>query len=91
MPKIAAGPFLSDVGQRVAEFREIRGMTQEELAEALDWWPRQVQRVEAGEANLSLLRILELSNALCIHPSELLRPPTARRARKPGRPKSTKP
>lgn len=70
----------------MAELRAEKGWTQERLAEALDQWPRWVQELEAGRANVSIRRLVELANVLGVHPVELLRPPRSRAPRRPGRP-----
>jgi transcriptional regulator with XRE-family HTH domain len=77
---------LSDLGRRVAELRAANGETQEQLAERLGWWPRQVQRIEAGQANLSVESVAELALALGADVAELFDPPTNRKKPGPGRP-----
>jgi transcriptional regulator with XRE-family HTH domain len=84
--KRTARRVLSDLGRRVAELRVKRELTQEQLAESLGWWPRQVQRVEAGEANLSLVATAELADALGVEILELFVPPASPRRPRPGRP-----
>src|SRR5437773_2415884 len=74
-----------DVGRRIAECRVGAGLTQLELAEALDMSLQYVQRVEAGHVNMTLGSLRRWSHALGVSPNALLeRPTTARRGR--GRP-----
>lgn len=78
--------MFADVGRRVAELRESRGMTQEQLAERVDRWPRWVQAMEAGDANPTLSRLVELADALGVDVGALFERPTINR-RGPGRPR----
>jgi transcriptional regulator with XRE-family HTH domain len=84
--KLSARQALRNLGHRVIELRLARGLTQEQLAEVVGWLPRQVQRVEAGEANLSLEKLVTLANGFDISLSELLTLPARKAARRPGRP-----
>jgi transcriptional regulator with XRE-family HTH domain len=90
--KRTARRVLSDLGRRVAELRENRGLTQEQLSELLSqrefgkWSTRQVQRVEAGAANMALKKLLLLAEVLSVDPIELLTPPLNSQRPGPGRP-----
>ncbi|HEY4059689.1 MAG TPA: helix-turn-helix transcriptional regulator [Kofleriaceae bacterium] len=76
------------VGGRVAERRRTLGWTQEELAERLDVSIKYLQRLEAGQENLTIRSVVGLANALELPPGELMRSPAAPPApRKPGRPR----
>lgn len=46
------------------EYREKRGMTQEELAEKLGVIPRHLQKIEAGDRNITLSSFLILIREL---------------------------
>jgi transcriptional regulator with XRE-family HTH domain len=74
----------------VAEVRAERGITQEGLAERLDWDPAEVSRVERGKRNLTLRTLLSIARALRIEPPELWTPPKAMDVGRPGRPKGKK-
>jgi transcriptional regulator with XRE-family HTH domain len=50
-------------------------MTRQEVADRLEATMRYVQRVEAGEANLTLRSLAEFANALRAPVEELLAPP----------------
>jgi transcriptional regulator with XRE-family HTH domain len=76
---------LRDLGRRVAELRQGRDLTQEQLAEQLGISTRYLQRIEAGEENLTVGSIVDLANALRAQPIEFLQPPSSR-AVKTGRP-----
>jgi XRE family transcriptional regulator, aerobic/anaerobic benzoate catabolism transcriptional regulator len=51
--------FLLQLGRRLKSFRLHRGLSQERLARLAD-----ISQIEAGRGNLSILRLLELSDAL---------------------------
>jgi transcriptional regulator with XRE-family HTH domain len=72
-------------GLRVRELRRIRGLTQERLAELAQLSPREMQRLEAGEANVSLTKIAQLAHVLQYAPMKLFIPPKAT-IRRVGRP-----
>ncbi len=72
------------VGRRVAEIRESRCQTQENLAEALGCSVVRVQTVERG-ANLTIASLCELAEALSCEVADLFMAPTSLQSR-PGRP-----
>lgn len=58
------------------EAREAAGLTQKQLAEASGVNPRQIRRVEIGEAeagNLTAKNLLALADALGVDPHDLIR------------------
>jgi len=75
------------VGQHVIQWRRQRGVTQEKLAEKLGMSLARVKLIESGGANLSLQSLARLANALGVHATWLLGPPTAPVVRKRGRPR----
>lgn len=77
--------LLADAGRRIAELRAARGMTQEDLAAELDVSVRHLQRIEAGQKNLTLRFLAELSPVLKAQPAEFLALPTTPKP-PPGRP-----
>lgn len=76
--------LLRDVGRRVAELRQSRGMTQETLAERADVSVRYVQRVERG-GNLTLLSLARFAELLGVTVVDLLAAPASREIKR-GRP-----
>lgn len=78
--------MLADAGRRIAELRANLGMTQEDLASRLGVSVRHLQRIEAGQKNLSVLFLAELSPLLEAEPADFLSPPSTPKPR-PGRPK----
>ncbi len=78
---------LRDVGRRVAEIREERGMTQEALSERLGVNMPYLQRIEAGRENLTIRSLVHLAVALGVRVVALFDAPKDRTPRKAGRPK----
>jgi len=60
-------------GKRLRELRHQRGLTQEELADLAHLHRNYIGGVERGERNISLINIVELTQALSVKPAELLR------------------
>lgn len=61
------------VGRRVAELRLARALTQERFAESMGLQTSYVQRVEAGEQNLTIRTMVRFAAALgCDSVAELL-------------------
>jgi len=77
------------VGRRIAEAREARGRTQEEVASSLGLAPRNYQRIERGEQNLTIKTIVRVANELGVRPIELWETPRTPRPG-PGRPPKTR-
>ena len=59
------------------EWREHKGLTQEELAELLGTWKGQISKLETGAQQFNDKWIAACSTALGIEPGDLLRDPTA--------------
>src|SRR3712207_5612471 len=65
-----------DVGRRVRELREARGLTQRELARRASLTPMGVSRIERAGNKSSALSIDRLARALNVDPGELFKDPT---------------
>lgn len=61
-------------GSILRELRVARGLTQEELAYQAGMHTTYLSRLEKGRYNPSLAVMVDLSQALGVHPSELLLP-----------------
>lgn len=85
MRRIDPDRLLRDVGRRLAELRSEKGATQEAFAAEAGLSTRYVQRVEAGEENLTLRSLAILASVLRSPVATLLEPPRTRTTRK-GRP-----
>jgi transcriptional regulator with XRE-family HTH domain len=72
---------LRRLGQRFAELRVQRGLTQEELAEQADVSARYIQRIESGNENVSVKTAVRFSNLLRVSLLDLFQKPTGRPTR----------
>ena len=63
--------LLQEVGRRLAAARQQRGLTSTDLARRAGLSPRYLRMAEAGQANLSLLKLASLARALRINLSEV--------------------
>lgn len=61
------------VGVNIRRVREAAGMTQAELARKIETTQSQIGKYERGEQNMSLNRLEQISEALGVCGSELLR------------------
>lgn len=77
---------MARLGLRIAELRTLRALSQEQLAEASELSTRQVQRLEAGEANMAVESLADIAHVLRCEISELFEPPARAVKRRPGRP-----
>jgi transcriptional regulator with XRE-family HTH domain len=60
------------VGGRIKTLRQARGLTQDAVAEALGIASKNVQRLEAGRQNLTLVTLSHIADVLGVEPYELL-------------------
>jgi len=58
--------------KRLRAIRKARGMSQLELAAALDGSPAQISKLESGKSDCSVTYLLRLAGALDVSPCELL-------------------
>jgi len=65
--------LLKQLGRNIRAERVRQGYTQETFAELLDLHPSYVGKIERGEQNMTLGKILEISVKLNIHINELLK------------------
>ncbi|MCL4750433.1 MAG: helix-turn-helix domain-containing protein [Myxococcales bacterium] len=79
------GRLHRDLGRRLAELRQSRGLTQQAFAERLDVSLRYVQSVEAGWENPTVGTLEKLAKALRVPVAELFASPASRAVRR-GRP-----
>jgi len=80
---------LADLGRRIAELREARGLTQDELAERVGMDVTHLRKIEgAALPAVGVTRLVAIANALgCATLQELFEAPASRAPRGPGRPK----
>ncbi|MBS1596095.1 MAG: helix-turn-helix transcriptional regulator [Bacteroidetes bacterium] len=63
---------LKKLGARIKELRKAKGMTQNELANAVDMDYQNISRLERGEKNAVYLTIKEIARGLGVSMAELL-------------------
>src|SRR4029434_2296461 len=68
----------SHIGQRLQEYREHRGMTVRELADAAHVTPGQISRYEHGRDRISHERVTEFARILRIKSNDLYQQPGSR-------------
>src|SRR5262244_489200 len=66
------------IGQRLKEYRQLRGMTVREVADAAHVTPGQISHYEHGRDRISHERITEFARILRIKPNDLYQPPGSR-------------
>jgi putative transcriptional regulator len=66
--------LLQKLGTRLAQIREEKGMTQQQLAEAIGAKFAWVQRLEGGEINATLSALVVITKALDLPLKELFLP-----------------
>ena len=77
MPRVMGRP-LPAVGRRIRAWRTQRGLTQQQLAEALGVSESYIQHVEQGARSLRVDKLLELAAALGVPARDLLADESAR-------------
>lgn len=77
---------LLTLGRRIAELRRGRGMTQDQLSQAVELTAKYVQFIELGRANPTTKVLLRIAIALGIDAADLFAPPTDSTPARPGRP-----
>jgi transcriptional regulator with XRE-family HTH domain len=80
---------MQEVGRRLAELREARGLSQQDLADEMDVTMRYIQSVEHGSQNLTLRSLAGWASILQVPVAELFASPSTRK-RRPGRPKRSR-
>ncbi len=63
--------YLQNIGNNVRKARDIRGVSQQELADNCDIAKSTVQRIEKGEMNPSILTLIKISISLAVDLIEL--------------------
>ena len=81
--------LILNVGQRVAELRQLADLSQEQLAESLGVSVQYLSRVELG-TNLTLTTLTKLANALRVPVTDLLLPAGPQMRVRRGRPRKNR-
>ena len=87
---VDADAALFELGRRINELRAGAGLTQEALAERVAMDVKDLQRIEAGEVNVTFRTLVHLAGALGCTLGELVAPPISREV-KVGRPRKRPP
>lgn len=61
-----------EIGQRIRKFRKAKGLSQEQLAEAVDISVTHLSHIETGNTKLSLPVFVEIAKALEVQANDLL-------------------
>jgi transcriptional regulator with XRE-family HTH domain len=67
------------VGRNVRQFRQKKGLTQEQFAELSGFSQQYISGLEQGRRNPTVITLFELAAALGATPVDLVRPPKATR------------
>jgi transcriptional regulator with XRE-family HTH domain len=78
IPMGRKSPVDTRIGRRLKEYRQHRGMTVRELADAAQVTPGQISRYEHGRDRISHERVTEFARILRIKPNDLYQPPGSR-------------
>src|SRR5262245_46815066 len=78
IPMARKSPVDSHIGQRLKEYRQHRGMTVRELADAAHVTPGQISHYERGRDRISHERVTEFARILRIKSNDLYQPPGSR-------------
>ena len=88
MPISSTVRVLEGIGRRIGEERAVSELTQAELAEKLAISVRYLQRVEAGEENLTVDTLVKFAKVLKVAPVDFFATPTQPKPRR-GRPRKS--
>jgi transcriptional regulator with XRE-family HTH domain len=64
--------YIKNVASKIRQMRHFKALSQEWVADQVGISPRQYQRIESGQHDLSLQRLEEISKVLEVKPPELL-------------------
>src|SRR5215831_14756482 len=78
IPMVRRSPVDTHIGQRLKEYRQHRGMTVRELADAAHVTPGQISHYEHGRDRISHERVTEFARILRIKSNDLYQPPGSR-------------
>lgn len=72
MPRRSDAKLNLSIGRRIRRIRELRGLTQAQLAEAAGLQPVSISRLEAGERAVSVANLARLADALSTQLGDLV-------------------
>lgn len=60
------------VGQRMRALRKARGLTLKQVGDAVGLRAQQIQKYEVAKNSMTVSRLVEFANCLCVTPAEML-------------------
>ena len=63
---------MNQVNVNIRRIRELMGLTREHVASELNMSPSGYGKIERGEVDLTISRLLDISRVLNVHPSSLI-------------------
>lgn len=60
------------LGQNIKKYRELKGFTQNDLAELVDLSREYIADIERGLKNISLRKLYKIADILCVKCSDLI-------------------
>jgi transcriptional regulator with XRE-family HTH domain len=73
------------IGSRARELREDRGLTLEQASAAMELDLKHLQKVEAGQVNVTLVTVLRVADGLGVSPAQLFDEGAPKRRKPRGR------
>ena len=68
---MAEKKFLITIGKKIKQYRQRNNMTQNDLAIECNFEKATMSRIESGKSNPTVRTLVEISNALDVHISDL--------------------
>ena len=65
--------FLEQIGLAIQRMRRLKALSQEKVAHDAEIDQAYLSRIEAGRSDIGLHMLLKISQALGVHPSEILK------------------
>lgn len=63
---------MNQVNVNIRRFRELMGLTREQMASELNMSPSGFGKIERGEVDITIPRLMDISRVLNVHPSSLI-------------------
>jgi transcriptional regulator with XRE-family HTH domain len=86
VPRLTAHRVTVQLGKRVVELRQAKGLSQEQLGEFIGLSDRGLRRIEHAQVDVTIGMLVRLANALGVSLQALLSAPTRNVVQKRGRP-----
>lgn len=63
---------MNQVNVNIRRFRELMGLTREQMASELNMSPSGFGKIDRGEVDITIPRLMDISRVLNVHPSSLI-------------------